>query len=178
MKEERARHLDRLLGIVDGHVDVQAEDELAARDVLKLVDEIAVAVAGGDPLALEKAEGMRAGGADAHAAFARDPAHEAPQLAELSVHVCDALADRRRNLDHRLHELRSDAVGQLAVLCGGEDCVHVLHEIEALAVEEHVLLLDSEGVLVARSEAVVEHAAAGGKALPSDRGRIDLFHGP
>ena len=178
MEEERARHLDRLLGVVHGHVDVQAEDELAARDVLELVDEISVAVAGCDPLALEEAEGMRAGGADAHAALARDAAHEAAELAELGVHLGDALADRRRDLDHRLHELRADAVGQLAVLRGGEDRVHVLDEIEALVVEEHVLLLDSEGVLVARPEVVVEHADARREALPGDRGRIDLFHGP
>jgi hypothetical protein len=118
VEEEGARHLDRLLRVVHGHVDVEAEDELAARHVLELVDEISVAVAGGDPLALEEAEGMRAGGADAHAALASDPAHEAPELPEFRVHVGDALADRRRDLDHRLHELRADAVGQLAVLRG------------------------------------------------------------
>ena len=48
--EEPVHDLDRLLGVVDGDVDVQAEDQLAPRDVLHLVDERAVAVAGGDPL--------------------------------------------------------------------------------------------------------------------------------
>src|SRR6186997_1505869 len=104
MEEERARHLDRLLRVVHGHVDVEAEDELAARDVLKLVDEISVAVARGDPLALEETEGVRAGRADAHAALASNPADEPAELPELGVDVGDALADRRRDLDHRLHE--------------------------------------------------------------------------
>jgi hypothetical protein len=54
----------------------------------------------------------------------------------------------------------------------------VLDEIEALAVEEHVLLLDAERVLIPAPETVVEHAAAGCEALPGDGGRIDLFHGP
>src|SRR5436190_10122195 len=57
--------LDRLLGVVDGDVHVQPEDQLAPRDVLHLVDESVVAVLGRDPLPLEERERMRAGGADA-----------------------------------------------------------------------------------------------------------------
>src|SRR6185436_7135165 len=74
VEEERARDLDRLFRVVDRDMDVQTEDELAARDVLELVDEIPVAVSCGDALALEEAERVRAGGAYAHAALARDPA--------------------------------------------------------------------------------------------------------
>src|SRR5581483_8063122 len=54
--EEAVHHLDRLLGIVDCDVHVHAEDQLAPRDVLQLVDEVAVTVAGRDPLALEERE--------------------------------------------------------------------------------------------------------------------------
>ena len=43
-------HLDRLLRVVDGDVDVHPEDQLAPRDVLHLVDERAIAILGGDPL--------------------------------------------------------------------------------------------------------------------------------
>ena len=59
--------LDRLLGVVDRDVDVAAEDELPPRDVLELIDEGPVAVAGGDPLALEEAERVRAGRAEPQA---------------------------------------------------------------------------------------------------------------
>ena len=49
---------------------------------------------------------------------------------------------------------------------GGEHGVDVLDEVERLAVEEHVLLLDAERVRVALAEGVVEHAAAGRKLEP------------
>src|SRR5438093_13335439 len=57
-----------------------------------------------------------------------------------------------------------------------EDRVDVLHEVERLAVEQHVLLLDAERVGIALAEGVVVHAAARreARALPRDRGGIDL----
>ena len=57
-----------------------------------------------------------------------------------------------------------------------EHRVDVLHEVERLGVEEHVLLLDAERVRLALAELVVEDAAAGGEALARDRGGIDLLH--
>jgi hypothetical protein len=56
--------------------------------------------------------------------------------------------------------------------------VDVLDEIERLAVEEHVLLLDPERVRVALAEAVVEHASPLGeaRALAGDRRRVRLLH--
>jgi hypothetical protein len=57
---------------VDGHVDVHPEDQLAAGDVLHLVDEVVVPVARRDPLPLEQAERMRPGRADAEALLRRD----------------------------------------------------------------------------------------------------------
>ena len=53
----------------------------------------------------------------------------------------------------------------------------MLDEIERLAVEEHVLLLDAERVRIRLAEGVVEHAAAVDGALARDRRRIDLLHG-
>ena len=63
--EQQAVHdLDRLLGIVDRDVDVHSEDQLAAGDVLELVDERSVPVARSDPLPLEEAERVRPRRAD------------------------------------------------------------------------------------------------------------------
>ena len=90
MADQPVDDLDRLLRIVDRDVDVHPEDQLAARDVLHLVDERAVAVLRRDPLALEERERMRAGRADAQALPARDLAHvraELPQLASTSAGV-------------------------------------------------------------------------------------------
>ena len=82
MHEQAVHHLDRLLGVVDRDVHVHAEDQLAARDVLQLVDELAVAVARGDPLALEEAERVRARRAEAAALGARDLGDVAAELRE------------------------------------------------------------------------------------------------
>ena len=48
-----------------------------------------------------------------------------------------------------------------------EHRVDVLHEVERVAVEQHVLLLDAQGVGVAFPEGMVEDTAADGEdALP------------
>src|SRR5215207_3309347 len=54
-----------LVGVVDRDMHMEAEDQLPAGDVLHLVDQRAIAVAGGDPLTFEQAERMGAGRADA-----------------------------------------------------------------------------------------------------------------
>ena len=82
MHEQPVHHLDHLLRVVDGDVHVHAEDQLASRDVLQLVDELAVAVARGDALPLEEAERMRAGRAEPAAFGARDLRDVPAQLRE------------------------------------------------------------------------------------------------
>ena len=164
-------------GVVDGDVDVHAEDQLAPGDVLQLVDEVAVPVARSDPLALEERERVRPGGADAQALLVRDLADVAAELQQLVHHVGRGLADGRRDLEHRLHQLGVDPLLELVAGDRGEHGVDVLHEVERLAVEQHVLLLDAERVRVALPELVVEDAAARREALAGDRRGIDLLHG-
>ena len=146
MREQAVDDLDRLLGIVDGDVDVHAEDELASGDVLQLVDERVVAVLRGDPLTLEEAERMRAGGSHAClplvcdlrdvATESRQPAHDVPRVP----------ADGCRDLEHRLHQLGVDPRLELVAGHGVEHGVDVLDEVEGLRIEELVLLLDAQGV--------------------------------
>ena len=159
MDEQPVHHLDRLLGIVDRDVHVHAEDQLAPRDVLQLVDELAVAVAGRDPLALEEAERVRAG-------------------RRRSGSPRRARSRRRSRAAARARRRRPPAVRQTGVVTSSTDCissawmrsscspcrdrgehrVDVLHEIPRLGVEQHVLLLDAERVRIALAERVVEHA--------------------
>ena len=168
--------LDRLLGAVDGDVHVHAEDELAPRDVLELVDERAVAVARRDPLALEQAERVRPRGADAQAASAGDVAHGLPQRAQRGLGLADVLADRRRDLDCGLHQLGVDLLLVLVAEQIAEDGVDVLDEVERLGIEQHVLLLDAERVRVARPELVLDDAAGMEDPLDSgDRRRVRLL---
>ena len=176
MGEQAVDDLDRLLGVVDRDVDVHAEDQLASGDVLELVDERAVAVACRDPLALEEAERVRPGRADAQARLAGDLRHGAAQLAQLAVDVGDVPADRRRDLEHRLHQLGADDVLEMTALDRGQHRVDVLDEVERGCVEEHVLLLHAERVRIALAEAVLVHAAVRGQPLARDAGRNDAVH--
>ena len=176
MGHQAVHDLDRLLGVVHGDVDVQAEDQLAPCDVLELVDEVPVAVARSDALALEQRERVRPGRADAHALLGGEAGHVCPQLAQLAVDLRRRAADRRRDLEHGLHQLRVDPLLELVSAGRGEDRLHVLDEVERLAVEQHVLLLDAERVRLAGAEVVVEHAAALREARAGDRRGEDLLH--
>ena len=149
MRKEPVDDLDRLLGIVDGDMDMHSEDELAARDVLQLVDEGAVAVLRRDPLALEEAEGVRTGRPDARALLVGDLGDVAAERRQPAHDVARVAAHRCRDLEHRLHELGVDARLELVSRHRGQHRVDVLDEVERLRVEELVLLLDPERVRVA-----------------------------
>src|SRR5205085_11704819 len=176
VEEQAVDDLDRLLRVVHRDVDVHAEDELAARHVLHLVDEVPVAVARGDPLALEERERVCPGRADAHPPLARELADVTAELPELGLDVGGGAADRSRDLEHRLHQLGVDPGLELVGGQRREHRVDVLDEVEGLGVEEHVLLLHAQRVRVALAERVVEHAPAGGEALARDRRGVDLLH--
>ena len=149
LDEEPVHDLHGLVGVIDGDMDVETEDQLTPRDVLELVDEGAVAVTRRDPLALEVAERVRAGGADAQLLTLGDGGHVLAELAQLALHVAGGAADGRGDLEHGLHELRPDLRLELVAGHRCEHGVDVLHEVEALGVEEHVLLLHTERVRVA-----------------------------
>src|SRR2546430_8927544 len=114
-----------------------------------------------DPLALEEAERVRAGRTDAHSLLARDPRHVGAQLPQLVLDLGRRAADGRGDLQNRLHQLRIDAALVLAAVRGFEDGLDVLDEVERLAVEQHVLLLEPDRERLAFAEAVVEDTASG-----------------
>src|SRR6478609_7804818 len=158
-------------------MDVHAEDQLAAGDVLHLVDERAIAITSGDPLAFEETERMRSGGPDPQALVAGNAADVAADLAELIRDLAGRVAYGRRDLEHRLHQLRVDHGLELVPRDRGEHRVDVLHEVERLGVQEHVFLLDAERVRVTLAEGVIQHAASRRepRALPGDRRRVNLL---
>jgi hypothetical protein len=159
VREQPVHDLNRLLGVVDRDVDVQPEDQLAAGDVLELVDEMPVAIARGDPLALEERERMRPRGADTQPTLRCEADHVRAQLPQLLLDLGRRPADRRRDLEDGLHQLGVDLLLELVARGGGEHGLDVLDEVERLAVEQHVLLLDSERVRLALAEVVVDDAA-------------------
>src|SRR5207249_4741423 len=129
LDEQAVDDLDRFLRVVDGDVDVEAEDQLPPGDVLHLVDQLAVAVARGNPLALEEAERMCAGGPHAHAAVVGDRGDVGAQRPELVLDVGRRAADRSRDLDDGLHQLGVDARLELMARRGREDGLDMLDEV-------------------------------------------------
>ena len=178
MGEEPVDDLDRLLRVVDGDVHVHPEDELAPRDVLHLVDESVVAILRGDPLALEEAERVRAGRADARVSLpARDPAHVAAERRQPAHDVARVVAHRRRDLEHRLHELGVDPRLELVAR-------HRLRASSRCAGRGRRSRHRGAGTPPRRractgtcSERVVEDAPGGLRAIAGDGGRERLLSG-
>jgi len=145
---------------------------MTAGDVLKHLDQLTVAVAGGDLLVLEQRRGMRPGGAQAQAAGARVLGHPGAQPAQVGGSLADVPADDGAGLQHALHELRLQLLGEVAGRRLVQQILDLRNQLEGVAVEQHVLLLDTHGERVAGAEPVVEHAAAGA-ALAGWRGSHD-----
>ena len=98
-------------------------------------------------------------------------------MPQLFRHLGGGVTDRCCDLQHGLHQLRIDARLELVPRDRGEHGVDVLHEVERLAVEQHVLLLDAQRVRIALAKRVLQDTHAGPEpcALPSDRRWIDLL---
>ena len=144
---------------------VHPEHQLAAGHVLEHVDQHPVAVAGGDLLVLEQRERVRARRAEAHPARAGALAGVAAQRAKVGVRLVDVLADDGARLEHALHQLRLEPVGELAAGGVVEQRLDAAGEVERVGVEEHVLLLHADRQRRPGAELVVEHARPGGAAL-------------
>ena len=86
-------------------MDVHPEDELAARDVLQLLDELAVAIAPRDALILGERERVGADRRKAHAEREQGAREAAPELGQLAQRVVDAAADAGGDLGRALRQL-------------------------------------------------------------------------
>jgi hypothetical protein len=133
--------MDRLVGIVDAHVDMHPEDQLLARDEAQRGDQVAVARPSGDSLVLPEREGVRAGRADRQPALGGPLAHLAAQRAELGAGLGGVGARIGGDLEHRLHELGLDLPlrGILEQRLDGVD------QVQGLGVDDHQLFLDADG---------------------------------
>ena len=150
-------HVDRLVGVVESHVHVDAEDQLLAGHELQPGDQVAVAGPGHDPLVLPHRERVGAGRADRQPPRGRGGLHLAPQSQKLVARLLGVLTGVGGDLAHRLHQLGLDLALGLAVAEILEQALDRVHEIEGLGVHDHQLLLDPEGV--ARAREPVLHGA-------------------
>ena len=140
-----------LSGLVDAHVDVDAEDQLLARDELQPGDQVAVARArrrsAGPPTS-------RTGGSPRRRSRARAPSAPRSDLpaqrAQLAARLARVRARRRRDLADRLHQLGLDlARGSSPRRPSSRPSIE-FDEIERLGIDDHELLLDAERVARAR----------------------------
>ena len=97
-------------------VDVQPEDDLLARDEAQRLDQVAVALARGDPLVLPARERMRAGRADAQPVRAGDLGDLTAQRAQRLAGLARVRARAVGDLEHRLHQLRLDVAVAVVVV--------------------------------------------------------------
>ena len=142
---QQALHdVHREVGIGHGDVDVHAEHELAARDVLQLLDEPAVAVARRDALILGARERVRTCAGEAHAERLDGGGDAAPHGLEIAAQLVDVAAHDRGHLERALHQLGMRSAFERPARELLDHLVEARAELERGRVEEHVLLLDAE----------------------------------
>jgi hypothetical protein len=137
--------VDGLVGVVDGHVDVDPEDQLLAGDELEARDQLAVARARHHAGVLPHREGVSAGGSDGQALARGGLLRRPPQLAQLLAGLLCVLARSRRYLADGLEQLGLHFAHQVL---GNtlEERLDGVREVERLRVDDHQLLLHPDGV--------------------------------
>jgi hypothetical protein len=88
--------------------------------------------------------------ADRQAALFRRPLRESAQSAELLARLARVAAGLGRDLADRLHQLGLDLALLLDVVERLEEALDRAREIERVAIDDHELFLDPEGVRGAR----------------------------
>src|SRR6266550_2395061 len=112
---------DCLLGRVESHMDVEAEDELSLRDPAHGLDQVEVPRPVGHLLVLVARKRVRAGRGDERIRLRRDVAQVGPQVAQIFKRFIDGRRNIGRHLDDRLKELRLDPLLFFTTLEGQED---------------------------------------------------------
>ena len=156
LRQQALHDVHREVGIGHGDVHVHAEHELAARDVLQLLDQPAVAVARRDALILGARERVRAGAGEPQAERLDGRRDAAPDGLEIAAQLVDIAAHDRRDLERALHQLRMCApVERPAREQRRRPRRSASESSKRGRVEQHVLLLDAQGQRLALAEGVL-----------------------
>ncbi len=136
--------VDTQLPVGYADVDVHAEDQQPAGDVLKIGDQASVPVFFRNFLFLPAREGMGAGGHDPVAALLRDLANHASEPGHLAAHFLDVPAHFGTHLHLGLQEFGLDLVPEnpLSLL---QKLGDVGRQFTGLGVDDLVLLFDAQG---------------------------------
>ena len=150
-------HVDRLVGVVEPDVHVDAEDDLLARHELEARDQLAVARARDDALVLPERERVRARRADREPALVGHLLHEPAQRAQLVAGLARVAARLGGDLADRLHQLGLDLAVLVDVVQYLEQPLDRTGQVERVPIDDHELLFDADRVRRARE--TVLHAA-------------------
>ena len=130
---------------------METKDEVSARDILHVINDLLVALAPGDPLVLPVREWVGAHRRDGRAAVLSVPNDHSSQATDVSSNICDVPAHRSGHLDHALvqlgleHEVLADGT---TPLCHAYQRMNVGLEPASLWIDDRVLFLNTESVLV------------------------------
>src|SRR4029077_20684065 len=144
--------LDAPLLVGDRDVDVEAEDDQGADDVLKLLLEHLVPVVVGDLLLLPARKRMGSSAGQAHALGLQKVGQRLAHLTELLPRLAHVFADGGADLDHRLHHLPLHLVAEPG--SGVAEKRVDMRMQRTRRVDDLVLLLDAD-----REHPVPSHAA-------------------
>src|SRR6266481_712541 len=161
-------HIDGGLLVGHGDVDVHAEDEQGARELLQFLDDVLVALAGGDDLIDPTGERMRAGGGDLQTgAFG-----SGDQLASRAVHfdaqLADVFTNFRAGFDDGLVHLLLDLLDDVRRSRGNE-LHHVGAKLAAGGVNDLKFFFYADGK-------AVSHGRPSGSL--GCRGQLRTYHTP
>ena len=137
--------VNQRLAVLDADVDVQAEDQVGARDDLHVLDDLQVALVGVDVLHAPVGERMRGAGDELQAVLLGERDHLPAQVAQIRRRFLDGLADARADLDHRLVHLGLHAFVQLPLALFEDLHLDVRAQVERDGIDRLVFLLDPEG---------------------------------
>jgi hypothetical protein len=147
------QELDRAGAIGDGDVDVQPEDQERARQLLELLDDVLVALAGGENLVLPLRERVGAGRGDAQPDALGALGELAADMNDLVLELVDVAADLRADLDDRLVELALDLIAERRAR--REQLRHVRPQLPGLRVDNLKLFLNADGERVRHHRIIV-----------------------
>jgi hypothetical protein len=149
---DHVHHVDRGLLVGHGDVHVHAEDQKGPRELLEFLDDILIALAGGDDLIDPAGKRMRAGGGDLQPGALGGGDKFTASAMHFDAQIADVIADARTGLDDGLMHLALDLLENVGG-SGGDQ----LHDVRAQFARFRID--DLEFFLYADGEAVSHEVA-------------------
>src|SRR5712664_1888056 len=150
---DHVHHVDRGLLVGHGDVYVHAEDQEGARKLLEFLDDVLVALAGGDNLIDPTGEGVRAGGGDLQAGALGSGDQLTARAVHFDAQLADVFANFRAGLDDGLVHLVLDLLDDVR-RSGGDELHYVGAELTGGGVNDLKFFFYADGKAVSHGVAL------------------------